>query len=317
MKKLLFLVGCVSIILVSCKKPEVAPPPAPDAAALISFNKSNLDDAEQHFIVNANATIYVVGAKGTVLYLPPNQLLDSEGNIVNGNVDVTLIEVTKKSEMLMLNIPTMGKKANGDHATLESGGEFYVSISKNGVELVLASPLYLTTPATYDPNMRKFVDVDASDNVLWGMAEDSLIEFMEEDTVGEGGGGYFASYGILPGEWGWTNIDKFYLDPRPKTTIFAEMPEGFDNTNCEVFISYDGTPGALARFDTWIDGRFTEHYGLIPIGLEVHFIAVGIVDGELHYAIEAATITADHVQTIDHFTVISEAALITLIEDLP
>jgi len=165
--------------------------------------------------------------------------------------------------------------------------------------------------------MRKFVDIDPGDDVLWEIADDSLIDFIDEDTIGEPGGGYIASYGILPGEWGWTNIDKFFMDPRPKTTIFAEMPEGFDNTNCEVFISYDGTPGSLARFDTWIDGRFTEHYGLIPIGLNVHFIAVGIVDGDLHYAIEAASITTEHVQNIDHFTAISEAALIALIEDLP
>lgn len=316
MKKISLMIGSIALLVFSCKEPQIVPPPAPDGAALISFNQANTEEATQLFIVNANAPIYIVGEKGTSLYLGANQLLDAAGAIVTGNVEIELIEVTTKSEMVMLNKPTVGKKSNGDHATLVSGGEFYVSISQYGVELTLNSPLTISTPVDYDPNMRKFVNIGVGDELLWEIADDSLIEF-GEDSIGGVWGDYVAAYQILPGEFGWTNIDKFYADPRPKTTIFAEMPEGFDNTNCEVYISYDGESNALAAFDIWHEGRFTEHYGLIPIGLEVHFIAVGIVNGELHYAIEAATITADHVQILDGFTSISEESLVNMINELP
>ncbi len=307
----------MTLLVVSCKEPQIVPPPAPDAAALMSFNTSNLEEMTQLFIVNANAPIYVVGTKGTSLYLGADQLVDGAGNLVTGNVEVRLIEVTKKSEMVMLNKATTGEKSNGDHATLVSGGEYYVSISQYGSELTLSSPMIIQAPGANDSAMRKFVNISEDEDLLWKIADDSLLEIAEADTVGEGGGDYTITYEIIPGEWGWTNIDKFYSDPRPKTTIFAELPEGFNDTNCEVYISYDGESNALAAFDRWADGRFTEHYGLIPIGLEVHFIAVGIVNGELHYVIEPATITADHVQTLNHFTSIGEEALVNLIDELP
>lgn len=306
-----FIFGLATLAL-ACKKPTPVPPPAPDAAALISFVNDNKEDATQHFSENAEAAIFVTGEKGTVLYIPANSLENAAGDLVTGNVDIELIEIDKKSEMVMMNKATTGKTASGQHATLVSDGEFYVSVSQYGEELTLVNPMTLRHPfEAYDGAMRKFVNTSADEDMLWEMAEDSLLD-IDEDTTGLGIG-----YDILPGEWGWTNIDKFYSDPRPKTTIYAEVPEGFDDTNCEVYISYDGEPGALAQFDVWDGERFTEHYGLIPIGLEVHFIAVGIVDGDLHYSIHSATITADHVETIDDFSAIAEDALIALIDDLP
>ena len=313
MRKLNYLLGGIALIAFSCKKPTVIPPPAPDSAALIAFTNDNLADATQHFSVDAGASIFIIGEKGTQLYLSANSLIDSDGDLVTGNVDVEFIEIDKKSGMVLMNKATMGKLGT-NHATLISQGEFYVSISQYGTELTLTSPMTLVSPVdSYDPAMRKFINTGVEDDLLWEMAEDSILA--AGDTIMGGGAG--VSYEILPGEWGWTNIDKFYSDPRPKTTIFAELPDGFDNTNSEVYISYDGESNALAQFDVWVDGRFTEHYGLIPIGLEVHFIAVGIIDGELNYSIQAATITDNHVQDIDGFSAISDEGLVDLIDDLP
>lgn len=311
MKNIHYIIGGLVLISFACKKPNTIPPPAPDAAALIAFVNENIEDATQNFSVNANSPIFIYGEKGTQLYLPADALVDADGVLVSGDVEVQLIEIDKKSEMVLMNKATMGKNGS-NHATLISKGEFYVSISQYGTELVLSSSMTLAAEVDdFDPSMRKFVNISDDEDLLWEMADDSLIEAFDDSA------GVDMSYQILPGEWGWTNIDKFYSDPRPNTEIFAELPEGFDDTNTEVFISYDGESNALAQFDVWAGGRFTEHYGLIPIGLEVHFIAVGIVGGELHYSIQSATITDNHVQDIDDFAAISEEALITLIDALP
>ncbi|NOQ73297.1 MAG: hypothetical protein GQ574_14930 [Crocinitomix sp.] len=311
MKNTHYIIAGLVLISFACKKPEVVPPPAPDAAALIAFNSENIEEATQYFSVDANSPIFIYGEKGTSLYLGADALVDASGDLVTGDVQVELIEIDKKSEMILMNKATMGK-IGSNHATLVSQGEFYVSISQYGTELVLTSPMSLMTPVDeYDPNMRKFVNISDEEDLLWEIADDSLLE-VGEDSVGIG-----MLYDILPGEWGWTNIDKFYSDPRPKTDIFAELPEGFDETNTEVYISYDGESNALAQFDVWTGTRFTEHYGLIPIGLEVHFVAIGIVGDELHYYIEPATITDNHVQDIDDFTAITEDALVTLLDALP
>lgn len=300
--------------MVACKKNEVVPPPAPDAFALTSFIESQIATNTQHFTADASQSINIEGNYGTQLSLGPNQLSDNNGTVISGNVDIELIEIFSKSGMVLLDKPTMALLPNGDHATLVSDGEFYLNITQNGNEVTLLSPLNVKVPtgSIYDTDMKKFINV-SPDDLLWEEAVDTLV--IEEDSAN--GGIYYYGLDLLPGEWGWTNIDRFYNDPRPKTTIFAELPEGFDNTNTQVYISYDGESNALASFDTWVDGRFTEHYGLIPIGLEVHFVAVAIVNDELNYVIEDVTITENHVQQISNFSPISDANLITLIDALP
>ena len=97
-----------------------------------------------------------------------------------------------------------------------------------------------------------------------------------------------------------------------------KLPSGFDNSNANVYITYDGEPTALASLDVFTaDGYFSEHYGLIPIGLEIHVIAITIVDGQLNYAILPQTVDANEIMTMPSFSPISETALVTLINDLP
>ena len=43
---------------------------------------------------------------------------------------------------------------------------------------------------------------------------------------------------------------------------------------------------------------FTEHYGSLPIGQQIHIIMVAEIDGQLHYAINAATVVNNHIEVI-------------------
>ena len=76
----------------------------------------------------------------------------------------------------------------------------------------------------------------------------------------------------------------------------GSLPDGWDDSNCAVYLSYDGEPTALARFDTYDAGTelFSEHYGLIPIGVEVHVIFVTESEGQWSYAVQAQTIVDNH-----------------------
>ncbi len=62
---------------------------------------------------------------------------------------------------------------------------------------------------------------------------------------------------------------------------------------------------------------FTEHYGLIPVGLEVHIIMVAEIDGQLNYAIQGTTIVEDHIEVITSLAPITQSALEALINGLP
>ncbi len=136
------------------------------------------------------------------------------------------------------------------------------------------------------------LDADFDDEAVWVEEEVGGDEFMinqtDDDPTGNGG----LQYWSLSSQFGWSNIDRWYSDPRPKTTIHVDVPEGFDDTNCAVYLSYDNEPTALANFDTYDASTelFSEHYGLIPIGLEVHVILVTEFEGQWSYAIQAETI---------------------------
>jgi hypothetical protein len=167
--------------------------------------------------------------------------------------------------------------------------------------------------------MRKFdglITCEGDDcDLLWEEDNERNIEIGEWQTDG----GIKTVYYVFQQKFGWTNIDRWYNDPRPKTTIFVDVPEGFDNTNCTVYITYDGEPTALGSLDRYDADKklFTEHYGLIPVGLKVHFVLVSIIDDEIHYAVQATTITENHIEVIKSVESISEEALINLIDDLP
>jgi len=307
----------LALVAVACNKHETVPSPTPDAGALNSFFNSNVAGNTQSFTINASSGGEIIGEQGSRIIIDPNSLYDQNNVLVSGNVTVELIEIFDRASMVLLNKPTMGRLPNGDKSTLLSGGEYFLKITQNGEELYAPNGIFVSLPTENtggsNLDMALFNGEIIGNDLLWEEIDDTVQVI--QDSVG---GTWVPSYVILDNEWGWTNVDRFYSDPRPKTVLKAQLPDGFDNTNCEVYISYDGEPGALASLDTYTEeGYFSEHYGLIPIGLEVHFIAVTIIDGELNYVIKSATIADNHVEQLNSFQPISQAQLAVLINNLP
>jgi len=323
----LLIGGVLALSSVSCNdndndaKPTGLKPGADDKVKPL-FTE-NLDDLRQTFTLNSTYGGDVTGNQGTTIRFSPNSLTKLNGDAVTGSVSIELIEIYKKSSMLLTKRPTQGKNSEDEIAMLISGGEFYVNATQEGQQLKVSGVFQIIAPTSNtgdaDDTMRPFEGVEECDNdgcdVVW-KEQDRDIKIGQNEN---GQGGVQSVYQVFQSQFGWTNIDRWYSDPREKTTIFVDVPEGFDNTNCAVYLSYDGEPTALALFDTYnsTTGLFTEHYGLIPIGLEVHFIMVSNIDDQWYYAIKAATITANHVETFTELQPVTEAALAVLIDDLP
>jgi hypothetical protein len=322
-KWILLILVHIIVLLTACDDDAEKPHILPDGAALDAYIETNIEDQKQGFTLDAAAGGNITGSKGTVLRFSPNAFLTLSNEAVTGMIDIKLIEVYSRTNMLLTDKPTTGKLDNGDHATLISGGEFYVNATQNGNQLKLVSGYQIIAPTEntggVQEGMKVFTGVeecvDDDCNNVWVEVKDRGME------VGQfqGTGGSFSAYFCFQQKFGWTNIDKWYSDPRPKTTIFVDAPQGFDNTNCAIFLSYDDEPTSLARFDTYDHetGLFSEHYGLIPIGLKVHFILVSIVDDKIHYAIQGAEITENHVEVIGEVKAITQEELIELIGNLP
>jgi len=312
MKKIIISSALVVIgLTTACKKEVIPTPTTNNSTDLSGFHSSKVNQLKQNFTVDATLGATIIGTKGTKVTILPNGLKYANGQTVTGSVSVELVEIFDRGTMVLANKPTMGILPNGDLAPLVSGGEYYLKITQNGNALSTNNGVFVEVPTTNpDFGMQLFEGIiNTNDDLTWELTTDTIV--VNQDSLG-------TNYSFFDDSWGWSNVDRFYDDPRPKTTIKVKLAAGFDNSNANVYITYDGEPTALASMDVFTtDGYFSEHYGLIPIGLEIHVIAIAMIDGQLNYAILPETVNANEIMIMPNFSPISETALVTLINDLP
>ncbi|WP_418264208.1 hypothetical protein [Flavobacterium faecale] len=310
---LLFL---AAVSFISCDDNDQPITPA-SAAEFAAVREAALEAQTQKFTATAGAgVITLTSAKGVTIQINGN-CLTKNGSPVTGAIDIEFVELFDKGTMLVTNKPTMGIMPNGDRNLLISGGEFFINATQGGVNLVANCNINLNVPAALTNGVDNAMVlwngiIDNEGNLAWENARDAA------GTNGKGGveagqNSYYVSFG----NFGWTNVDKFYSDPRPKTTILVGAPTGYDNTNSAIYLSYDGEgQNALAKLDTYTNaGLFSEHYGQIPVGLACHIIFATEDNGQWRYAIKAVAIQANDVFyfTMGETTVGTEAQLVAAI----
>lgn len=325
----------LSIILLfgSCTPDNEVEPyqPQPDGQALNERFLDNRNNAIQEFTIDASVGGIVIGAQGTKVQFQANSF-GINGVPVTGNVTVQLLEIYDKASMLLKNKSTLGQRPNGNKEALKSAGEFFVAAKQGANELELLEKATITSreidPTNFDGAMQIFrggLDNDCDgidDDCDWVEADEDNNGINDKPEVREGkntAGGSYVTYGFDISSFGWTNLDRWYNFTGPKTEIYVDVPEGYNGDNCAVYLSYDGEPTALAKMDIWDTNleMFTEHYGLIPIGQQVHIIVVTEIDGELHYAIQGTTVVDNHIEVFTNLSPTTQTALESLINGLP
>jgi len=321
----------VAFVLTNCinHNDDVQEAPQPDGEALLERFLKNRTDALETFDLDAATGGVITGNQGTQVYFPPNSF-GLNGTPVTGNVTVELLEIYNKADMLLKNKSTLGKRPNGDKEILKSAGEFFINGTQGDTQLELLGMATVNSKgiplAALDSNMNVFRaggednDCDGiDDDCDWEEADENNDGKVDNANLADGANGEMVSYTYQFGSFGWTNLDRWYSYTGPKTRIYVDVPAGFDADNCAVYLSYNGEPTALARMDTYdteLD-LFTEHYGLIPIGQEIHIIVVSEIEGVLHYAIQGNTVVDEHIEVISSLIPTTQAALEAMINGLP
>lgn len=296
-----------ALFLFSCSDDDnISPQPGgpeyhvPTAAAMDQLFDNSLASITQNAQFDAEDGISFTSDAGTSLYIPAN-CLTLNGDMVTGEVDLEFIEFYERASMATSNKPLMGVKPNGNKAALQTGGQFFVQAYQNGEPLEMDCSSSLNVPADLTNGIK-------NDMTLWTgiMNENGDLEWNENDPDGGAGEqeGVFPdvdAYYVNFGDFGWTNVDRFWSDPRPKTTLQVQVPAGFDFENSAVYLSYDGEPNLLAKLDVFDDQAniFSEHYGQIPIGLEMHIIFITEDNGDYRYAIQGVTVQANDLYVVD------------------
>ncbi|WP_310557392.1 hypothetical protein [Flavobacterium sp.] len=304
--------------LVSCSKDDEAPAKnyIPSAASFMAIKEQGVRSQTQNFSATAGSGLITLTSSHGVQISFNGNNLTKNGNPVTGAIDVKFIEIFDKGTMLATNKSTMGRMFDGNQSVLISGGEFYLEASQGGVQLVSTGSIQLEVPSSLTDGIDSEMtfwqgNVADPENIVWEKPRGPQEGAVGFNTAGN-------NYNMLFGNFGWTNIDRFYSDPRPKTQILATVPLGYNDTNSAVYLSVDGEgQSQLAKFDTYNPTtlQFSEHYGQIPIGLECHIIFATEDNGLWRYGIKGVTTVANAVYsfTLAETVVGTEAQMVAAI----
>lgn len=230
--------------------------------------------------------------------------LTIDGDRVQSGVILEYVEIFKRSNMAIANKTTMGisneqtdEIEGTDLELLVTGGEFFINMTTvEGEQLDDGANITLTVPAelTGGPGevMTAWDGIErANGDVAWEEEEDA-------EPLGTGEQGYYL---FNPDEFGWSNIDRFWNYQGATTTIQVDVPAGYDNTNCSVYLATVGEQNILAPLDTYDASTelFSEHYGQVPVGLDGYIVFVSGTTSQWEYAIIPVTFAPNDIIVVD------------------
>jgi len=223
-------------------------PTAPVFSLQTSLSATSLlsEPVKDSFEINAN-TITVILTNGLQLTFPPHCFVNSVGQPVDGKVNVEARLIKAKGDMVLLNKPTT---SNG--SMLVSGGEVFVSVTKNGQQLQLAPNTkfyvrYADVPT--NQQMKLFYGIESSSvtQVNWIPSTNST------DTIGIGS----QFYEIATSHLRWINCDYFYDTANiTRSSISATLPANYTNANTSVFLVFKELRSVLGMYGDVPEKRF-------------------------------------------------------------
>ncbi|WP_158963380.1 hypothetical protein [Myroides fluvii] len=317
--------------VISCSSDDSSPAPTPpieeikvpSAIEFSDLRKSILEREKQYVntTINEHGGITFTSKKGVEVEV--NYLSVGDDSVQEGDeVTCTFIELYDKGVMALANRPTMGIypdrdeygyfdvtkdeygriHAEGYRGFIITGGEFYFDIKVKGKQ-VTNYGINMVVPAK---NTRGFQEgmlvwqgnVNEKDDLTFTeIPIQTEMGFLQGDEANENYVMYLNGWDNLPGEIGWSNIDKYANFEGEKTQFFVSVPQGYNYETAAIYLGVKNEEG-LAHLDVFLNHPelgdvFTEHYGWVPVGLEgyVFFISVDPNTKKVVYAIKDITVT--------------------------
>lgn len=298
-----------SALIAGCNKAEVIPAPTSEETETTSIGnrfKEYMNSKVQTYVVDANTPTTIYGNQGTKV------VLSGSNFSVSGNVTLELLEIYKKSDMVLMNKATLANQG-GQVVPISSGGEFRITVSQNGAPVQIVNDIAVSTnPSnTTTSNMELFGGTtDAEGNIIWDA--DGTLTF-GQDSLNTS---FWYDF-PFSGDYDWVNCDYFWSYPNPQTSVMANLPAYCDGTNSAVFLVFTAENATTTLSSAGANSNVFETGGsyTIPEGLGLHFVVVSEIAGQLKYAIQQSTIVPSHVETIPTLTDVNSLAELGLILD--
>jgi len=226
--------------------------------------------------VNAN-TATIITPFGIQLTFPPHCCATAAGQIITGSVQVELIAVKKRGDMVRLNKPS-----TYNDSMLVTAGQFFIKLKKDGQALQLATGArvnirYVDLPP--NPQMELFFgDEINTSGYEWLPNPDPINNTIVAGTQ---------SYEILTKKLGWISIAQVYdLGTAAKVSVIADIASHFTNANTIAFTVFKDLRSAVAMKGDLNTRKFIT--GKLPVGKQITVVVISKQGDDYYLGHESA-----------------------------
>ena len=303
MKKYILII-LASIVFMQCKDKENE---APSKYGSASDFLETYAPKSQKFNGDAASTITFSSSNDFRYSFQPNSFRNSKGNLVTGNVDIEVIEIASKADMIYSGIMTVS-----NNQLLESGGMFKITATQGNEELIVTQPYLVSMPTDeFDDQMMVFrgeetQNTEGGSAVNWVLADSTAVfpDSSQQDTSDR--------YYFYVNFTSWCNLDKFW-NATSGAQVRLKVPTECLGYETNVYmIMEDNTVTRLFLDQT--NGEYNSSNYILPIGWDIQLLVVSTKDDKLSYALVDSEIVNNHLETVNSLTEISEEDLKSLID---
>lgn len=321
----LFLAGCLAISCSEdhdCEEGIIETPNAISPIDGADYVASLLDcrlPKVQTFTIQGSTGGQILGTQGGIVNIPAQSLFNSDGTIIDGEVEVSLLEMFTSGDVIACQLSTNTRNATGNLEPTLSEGLLFFDISFNGQPVVIQGEIQIFIPEENNTQEQLLFNSPSCPNidctVIWENTQGAVAFPVEiVDPIGNTTTGY----GAITSQTGWHSIAQFNPDTNQRTTVYNLPPSGFNDTNSNVFLSYDNDKIAISLFEQYdINlGVFSETYNEIPLNTQGQLVFVSRQDGTYMLDTSQIIVTQNIIGTTTNTSGATEDQLITVINSL-
>jgi len=268
------------VTLSACRKYENFVPYNDQEAAAVSSDDffTATQETGEIFTIDTDATesIEIITNKGTILNISPTSFLDGQNQPVSGLIDVEIIEVLDKGEMMIYDKPNALHLSD---ALLNSVNQIFIRASQNNLELKLkgTESIRIQIPSTaIDANMKTYMSHRVGKANYWIEDENNIV--INPDF----------GYEIEAFTLGWFNCASA-INSNVNTSVCLDLPTKYTARNTLAYVAYEGINGISRIYGDVVDKEFCSE---LPNGMKAQLVIISVQGAEDYYFdIQDITIT--------------------------
>ena len=248
------------------------------AAMPVSILKESLLFEPYSDSIDVNSNIAsVLTPSGLQVTFPPNCCVNGAGQTITGRVQVELMLVKKKGDMIRLSKPT-----TYNDSLLVSAGEIFIKLKKNGQAVQLAPGVKINIRYADIPTnlLMKFFAGDETDpeRFNWRPNTDLLNNFINIGTQ---------AYEIYTNHLRWINVAYvFDLNSTAKVNVIAGLAPYFTNANTVAFTVFNDYRSVAGMYGNINTRKFST--GKLPVGKAITVVVISKQGNDYFLGYESA-----------------------------